>query len=96
MDNFRKQILEDISLLRENNKYITNIDKDEWVFNYWILENIYNVDPELIESQIIEYNDMGIDAYEFIEETKDLYIIQNKFYSDTSILSEHYVKNVFY
>lgn len=31
MDNFRKQILEDISLLRENNKYITNIDKDEWV-----------------------------------------------------------------
>ena len=75
MDNFRKQILEDISLLRENNKYITNIDKDEWVFNYWILENIYNVDPELIESQIIEYNDMGIDAYEFIEETKDLYII---------------------
>lgn len=95
MDNFRKQILEDISLLRENNKYITNIDKDEWVFNYWILENIYNVDPELIESQIIEYNDMGIDAYEFIEETKDLYIIQNKFYSDTSILSEHYVKNDF-
>lgn len=88
-------ILEDISLLRENNKYITNIDKDEWVFNYWILENIYNVDPELIESQIIEYNDMGIDAYEFIEETKDLYIIQNKFYSDTSILSEHYVKNDF-
>lgn len=95
MDNFRKQILEDISLIRENNKYITNIDKDEWVFNYWILENIYNVDPELIESQIIEYNDMGIDAYEFIEETKDLYIIQNKFYSDTSILSEHYVKNDF-
>lgn len=95
MDNFRKQILEDISLLRENNKYITNIDKDEWVFNYWILENIYNVDPELIESQIIEYNDMGIDAYEFIEETKDLYIIQNKFYSDTSILSKHYVKNDF-
>lgn len=95
MDNFRKQILEDISLLRENNKYITNIDKDEWVFNYWILENIYNVDQELIESQIIEYNDMGIDAYEFIEETKDLYIIQNKFYSDTSILSEHYVKNDF-
>lgn len=95
MDNFRKQILEDISLIRENNKYITNINKDEWVFNYWILENIYNVDPELIESQIIEYNDMGIDAYEFIEETKDLYIIQNKFYNDASILSEHYVKNDF-
>lgn len=41
MENFRRQILEDISLIREENSFMKNIDKDEWVFNYWILDNIY-------------------------------------------------------
>lgn len=95
MEDFRKQIYEDIDLIRSNNKYMSNIDKDEWVFNYWILDNIYNVDLEVIETQIVDYNDKGIDAYEFFEETKDLFLIQNKFYSDNSILSKDYVINDF-
>lgn len=95
MDNFLGQIKEDIDLIRKNNKFVSNIDKDEWVFNFWILDNIYNVDPELIESQIIEYKDMAIDGYEFFEDTKDLFIIQNKYYSDGSNLSKDYVINDF-
>lgn len=95
MEDFRKQIYEDIDLIRSNNKFMPNIDKDEWVFNYWILDNIYNVDSEVIETQITDYNDKGIDAYEFFEETKDLFLIQNKFYSDNSVLSEDYVINDF-
>ena len=38
---------------------------------------------------------MGIDAYEFYEDTKDLYLIQNKYYSDASKLSSDYVENDF-
>lgn len=95
MEDFRKQIYEDINLIRSNNEFISNIDKDEWAFNYWILDNIYNVDSEVIETQITDYNDRGIDAYEFFEETKDLFLIQNKFYSDNSVLSKDYVINDF-
>lgn len=95
MENFRRQILEDISLIREENSFMKNIDKDEWVFNYWILDNIYNVEHELIETQIVEYSDMGIDSFEFFEETKDLFIIQNKFYTENSNLTEEYIKNDF-
>lgn len=95
MEDFRKQIYEDINLIRNNNAFIPNIDKDEWAFNYWILDNIYNVDLEVIETQITDYNDKGIDAYEFFEETKDLFLIQNKFYSDNSVLSKDYVINDF-
>ena len=95
MDDFRNQIYEDIELIRNNNKFMSNINKDEWVFNYWILDNLYNVEPELIETQIVDYNDLGVDAYEFFEESKDLFIIQNKFYNDSTILKEQYVKNDF-
>jgi|AKZA01.1.fsa_nt_gi AIPR protein. len=95
MQDFRKQISEDINLIREENKYIKNIKKDEWVFNYWILDNIFNVDQELIETQIIDYNDLGVDAFVFFSETKNLYIIQNKYYSDSSVLTTEYVKNDF-
>ena len=38
---------------------------------------------------------MGIDAYECYDDTKELYLIQNKFYSDTSTLDATYVKNDF-
>lgn len=95
MDDFRNQIKEDIEIIKKNNPFMDNIEKDEWTFNYWILDNIYNVDQEVIESQIIDYNDMGVDAYEFFEETKDLYLIQNKYYKDNSFLSVDYVSNDF-
>lgn len=93
--NFRKQIEQDIIEYQKNFKYITNIDKDEWAFNYWILDKLYYEDEELIEEKIIDYHDMGIDAFEFYEETKDLYLIQNKYYNENTILSADYVKNDF-
>ncbi|WP_185966666.1 hypothetical protein [Clostridium sp. HBUAS56017] len=44
-------------------------------FNYWVLDKFFYEEEELIEGKIIDYNDMGIDAFEFYEETKDLYLI---------------------
>lgn len=38
---------------------------------------------------------MGVDAYEIYEDTKELYLIQNKYYNDSSKLSAEYVKNDF-
>ena len=80
--NFKKQIEEDIERYQENLYYIDNIKKDEWAFNYWVLDKLFYEEEELIESKIIDYNDMGIDAYEFYEDTKELFLIQNKYYSE--------------
>ena len=38
---------------------------------------------------------MGIDAYEFYEDTKELFLIQNKYYTDKTKLNINYVKNDF-
>ena len=38
---------------------------------------------------------MGIDAYEIYEDTEDVYLIQNKYYSDSTSISAEYVKNDF-
>lgn len=93
--NFREQILEDIKEYQKEYPYITNINKDEWAFNYWILDKLFNEDEELIESKIIDYHDMGVDCYEIFEESEDIYLIQNKFYSDDSFVSKSYIENDF-
>ena len=93
--NFKKQIEEDIERYQENLYYIDNIKKDEWAFNYWILDKLFYEEEELIESKIIDYNDMGIDAYEFYEDTKELFLIQNKYYSENTKLDTNYIKNDF-
>jgi len=95
MSEFLNQIKEDLQLIKSSNPHLVHKEKDEWLFNYWILDNIYNVDADLIESQIIEYSDMGVDGYEFFEETKDLYVVQNKFYSESTKLAYEYVANDF-
>lgn len=95
MSEFRKQIGQDIQEYQKSLGYIKNIHKDEWAFNYWVLDKLFYEDEELIEEKIIDYNDLGIDAYEFYEETKDLYIIQNKYYGDESAITAEYVKNDF-
>lgn len=95
MDDFRKQISEDIKEYQKRFQFIDNIKKDEWAFNYWILDKFFYEDEELIEDKILEYSDMGIDCYEFYEDTKDLYIIQNKYYSDNSKITAEYVRNDF-
>lgn len=95
MDDFRTQIREDIKEYQLRYPNISNIEKDEWAFNYWILDKFFYEDEELIEDKIIDYNDMGVDAYEIYEDTKELYLIQNKYYNDSSKLSAEYVKNDF-
>lgn len=94
MNDFRTQIREDIKEYQLRYP-ISNIEKDEWAFNYWILDKFFYEDEELIEDKIIDYNDMGVDAYEIYEDTKELYLIQNKYYNDSSKLSAEYVKNDF-
>lgn len=93
--SFRNQILEDINEYQENFATLPNIEKNEWAFNFWILDKLFAVDENIITDQIIEYKDLGIDCYVFYEETKELYLIQNKYYSDSSKISKEYVVNNF-
>lgn len=95
MINFRNQIDEDIKEYQSKFKYISNIYKPEWAFNYWVLDKLFYEDEELIEEKIIDYGDMGIDCYEIYEDTKDIFLIQNKYYSQDTKLSGDYVKNDF-
>ena len=88
MGSFRTQLEEDIKLIKENWGYIdSNLQKSEYAFNYWILSRLYSVDEELISSQITDYNDKGIDCFVHYEDSKELYIIQNKYYSPETHLS---------
>ena len=95
MDSFKEQIQQDIREYQSNFKFVKNIEKDEWAFNYWVLDKLFYEDEELIEEKIIDYNDMAVDAYEIYEDTKDIYIIQNKYYSDDTRISSAYIKNDF-
>lgn len=95
MSDFKKQIEEDIKEYQENYKYISNIEKDEWAFNYWVLDKLFYEDEELVEEKIVDYHDLGIDAYEIYEDTKDIFLIQNKYYGESTIIAAEYVKNDF-
>lgn len=95
MESFKQQIMEDIKEYQSNYPYIVNISKDEWAFNYWVLDKLFYEDEELIEEKIIDYHDMGIDCFEIYEDTKEVYLIQNKFYSDTTSITSDYIKNDF-
>ena len=89
MDNeiFRQQIKDDISLIQENLSHENNIKQDGYAFNVWVLSNIYNLDEEACLNNITEYKDKGIDCFAHYEEDKELYIIQNKYYKDSTPLS---------
>lgn len=95
VSDFKKQIEEDIKEYQSNYSYISNIEKDEWAFNYWVLDKLFYEEEELIEEKIVDYHDLGIDAYEVYEDTKDIFLIQNKYYSDASLITAEYVKNDF-
>lgn len=90
---FKEQMKEDIKLLQENLSWDTNIKKDEYAFNYWILSNIYNLDKEACNENITEYNDKGIDCFVHYKEDKELYIIQNKYYDDNTNLDSKEVSD---
>ena len=66
MADFKKQIIEDIRGYQE--KYgstIPAIRKDEWAFNFWVLDKFFYEDEELIIDKITDYSDYGIDEYEW-------------------------------
>lgn len=81
MENFLNQIEEDIQIIKNYSKYDSKLDKDEYAFNYWILEKLYNMEEESLDDNITDYNDKGIDCFVHFEDNKELYIIQNKYYS---------------
>ena len=93
--DFRKQIEEDIKDYQSRYPNIKNIHTDSWAFNFWILDKYFAVDEELIENQIVDYNDLGIDCYNFYEDTKEFYLIQNKYFSDSSTLATDYLEDDF-
>ena len=84
---FKEQIEEDLQLLKENLAWDSNIEKDEYTFNYWVLGNLYNLDEEECNGNITEYNDKAIDCFVHFEEDKELYIIQNKYYGENTPLN---------
>lgn len=95
MTEFINQINEDIKEYQERYPHMANMNKSEWAFNFWVLDKLYKEDEQLIEDKIIDYNDKGIDCYVWHEDTLDLYLIQNKYYTDASTLTNDYVQNDF-
>ena len=69
--------------------------KTRGLLTFWILYNLFNEDEATIGDKIIDYNDMGVDAYEIYEDTNDIYLIQNKYYSDGNMIDTSYVQNDF-
>lgn len=94
-DNFKKKIEEDLIEYAEKYPNIANINKKEWAFNFWILDKLFSEDEQLIEEKIVDYDDKGVDCFVWHEELHDLYLIQNKYYSEGSNLTTEYVMNDF-
>lgn len=95
MENFKKRIEEDLNEYAEKYPNIANIHKKEWAFNFWVLDKLFSEDEQLIEEKIVDYNDKGIDCYVWHEDSRDLYLIQNKYYSEGTPISKDYVMNDF-
>ena len=92
-NTFKEQIKEDINLLKEKLAWDSQIGKDEYTFNYWVLSNLYSLDEEDCNTNITEYNDKGIDCFVHYEDDKELYIIQNKYYDENTPLSSKEVSD---
>ncbi|MCH5200078.1 MAG: hypothetical protein J1F60_03875 [Oscillospiraceae bacterium] len=91
---FKKQIKEDIEIIREQWLFSnTHLNKDSYTFNYWVLSRIYSIDEELISDNVTEYNDKGIDCFVHYEESKELFIIQNKYYDDNTKVTRNEVSD---
>lgn len=95
MSDFKKQILEDFEDYRSKHLHVEHLEKDDWAFNFWVLDKLFSEDESLIEEEITDYNDKGVDCFVWHEDLHDLYLIQNKFYSDGTNLSIDYIKNDF-
>lgn len=62
----------------DNDEFLSN---EQYAFNYWILTHLFNIDIECVSDCIVERNGNGIDCFVHYEDTKELYIIQNKKYA---------------
>jgi len=86
--DFRDQIREDINWIQDQmGHWNDKIHQEEYAFNYWVLENIYSMDLDYCHTNITDYNDKGLDCFAHFELDKELYLIQNKYYSSKSKLS---------
>ena len=94
--SFKELIDHDIREYQEQHPANLNLQRNEWAFNFWVLDKLFYEDEEIIESKIIDYRDYGVDCYEIYEDTKEIFLIQNKYYSETTPLSSNYVKNDLY
>lgn len=84
--NFKKQIEEDIRHMQRNYASLRRIGEDAYAFNYWILDNIYKLAIETCEDNITDRRgDKGIDCFVHYEESKELHIIQNKYYENARL-----------
>lgn len=94
--DFKKQIESDIREYQEKYKdSMKNIIKDEWAFNFWIMDKFFYVDENEIENYIIDYSDKGIDCYYYYDDTKELYLIQNKYLSTSKLTGNYLNDDVF-
>lgn len=97
--DFKTQIDEDLKEYAIDYDYIPKMSDLDWAFNYWILEKLYSEDIDSVASktsaEITDDNDMGIDCYVWHEDTKDLYLIQNKHFSEGTQVDANYVQNEF-
>lgn len=93
--NFRKQIEEDIKHIKSelNSKSRTNND---YYFNHWILVKLFNFDEQVADDYVIDGSDKGIDSYIWFEATKELYLIQAKYYSENTPMNSNYMFDEFF
>lgn len=85
---FKQQIEEDIALIQRELLYIdSNLSREAYAFNYWILSRLFSIEEELIPELITEYSDKAIDCFVHYEDSKELYIIQNKYYAIDSMVA---------
>ena len=88
MDSFKLQIEEDIRRYQSEYSGLSPyLKKPEYAFHFWILDNIFCVDENCISEHIVEYNDGGIDAFVIQEDSHDIYLIQDKYYGDETMLT---------
>lgn len=87
MSIIKQQIEEDIKYLKEQLPSLET-KRDEYVFNHWVLVYLYSLDEEACVHNVIDGSgDQGIDCFVHYEESKELYIIQNKFYDENISLN---------
>lgn len=92
--NFKNEINNGIADI--SNTYMSNdpkLEKSEYGFLYWVLLKLYNIDEEVIQDCITEYQDKSIDCFVNFEENKELYIIQCKYYDIDGVVKRNDVSD---